>query len=129
LAFLLTGKRERSLDLATEALDVHGVIPKALADVREELALSKSRLKARETPPVPAGLAQEPTKLQLERALLAMDLFPRCALLLSLFEGISVEDSAVLLDAEPKVVLQGRTAGLWDLFRNLTSLQLQTSTA
>src|ERR1700704_5801722 len=100
LAFLLTGHRGLSVDVTLEALVLpeddnpyfsawmlawsrRGFIAKVLAAIRGELAAS-----ARETP---SERAEEPalpprnwtldrgtTKVQLESALLAIDVFPRC---------------------------------------------------
>ena len=55
----------------------------------------------------------------MERALLAIDIFPRCALLLSLFENFPLEDAATLLNEDPKLVAAARTIGLVELVRNL----------
>ena len=59
------------------------------------------------------------TKEQLERAMLGIDVLPRAALLLSIFEGVSVEDAAVLLDVPPELVVKARTLGLADLTARL----------
>ena len=55
------------------------------------------------------------TKSDLERALLSIDLFPRAAVLLLLFEGVPLQDAAVLLDAEPDLVRKGQAAGVVEL--------------
>jgi DNA-directed RNA polymerase specialized sigma24 family protein len=151
LAFLLTGQPEPSLDVTLETLDLEEstnpyfsswmlawsrrvVIAKALAGVRDELKASARRTAAKRSreaalPPRHWTPDMETTKVQLERALLAIDLFPRCAVVLSVFEGMSLEDSAVLLDADQNLVRQARVAGLRELTRNLATMQGWTSSS
>jgi hypothetical protein len=69
------------------------------------------------------------TKVQLESALLAIDVFPRCALLLSVFEGMSLEDVGILLNSERDLVRTAQMIGLLELTRNLARLHGWTSTA
>jgi hypothetical protein len=150
LAFLLTGHREPSVGAALPVLDFEGgansffstwmlgwsrrmVIAKALAAVRDELAASARRTASKraekaDLPPRNWVLDRDTTKIQLERALLAMDVFPRCALLLSVFEGMSLEDAAILLDADRDLVWKARMIGLQELTRNLARMQGWTST-
>lgn len=145
LAFLLTGSRGSSVNVAIEAFEATEganpffsswmlawsrkvVIAKALGAMRDELAASAQRTRSRSadkyvlpsrrwTPPT------ETTNLQLERALLAIDVFPRCALLLSVFEGFSLADTAILLNGDEELVKKARTIGLRELTRNLARLQ------
>ena len=56
-------------------------------------------------------------------------MFPRCALLLSVFEGMSPEDVAILLDADRDLVRKAQIIGLRELTRNLALAQGWTSTA
>jgi DNA-directed RNA polymerase specialized sigma24 family protein len=149
LAFLLTGQPEASVAMAVEALDsAEGnpffsawmlawsrkvVIAKALAAVRQDLAASALRVAARRgrnCARSPRNWALQPgaTKVQLERALLAIDLFPRCALLLTVFEGLSVDDAAVLLDAGPELVRNAQVCAMQELTRNLAGMQSGAST-
>jgi DNA-directed RNA polymerase specialized sigma24 family protein len=154
LAFLLTGHRDQSVDLAIEAvigesLDSQDgaspffstwllawsrrvVIAKALASIRGELGLSARRMEStRDKRPAlpPRGwvAGREPTKTQLERALLAIEVFPRCAVLLSIFEGMSLEDTAILLDVDQDLVRKARMRGLHELTHNLARMQGWTS--
>jgi DNA-directed RNA polymerase specialized sigma24 family protein len=150
LAFLLTGRREVSVDMAVESLDSPDgnpffsawmqvwarkvVIAKALAAVRQELAASALRMaskRGRDCAPPPRNWALEPgaTKVQLERALLAIDVFPRCALLLTVFEGLSIDDAAVLLDAGRELVRKARAYAVQELTRNLAGMQTGASAA
>jgi hypothetical protein len=149
--FLLTGKCDHSLDVGIEAVDIHEggnnfflnwmlawsrrlVIAKALGAIRDELARSARRtaLKRTDKPPLPPenwALDGDATSAQLERALLAIDVFPRCALLLSVFEKMSVEDTAVLLDGDLNLVRKGQIIGLQELTRNLAGVQVSRSTS
>lgn len=103
------------------------VIARALSAIREELALS-----ARGTAAEPGSFAAAPrnwvfsedtTKFHLERALLAIDVFPRCVLLLSVFEGLSMDDMTILLDQDRDLIRKARMIGLQELTRNLACLQ------
>jgi len=151
LAFLLTAHREPSLDAAIEALDFQDdanqffstwmlawsrrvFIAKALAGIRDELARSARRTASKRAervalPPRNWSLNRDTTKVQLESALLAIDVFPRCALLLSVFEGMSLDDVAILLDGERDLVRKAQMIGLRELTRNLARIQGWKSTA
>ncbi len=147
LAFLMTGDRTRSLDLILEAIDSGDgadsffsswmlawsqrlVIAKALAGIRDELAAS-----ARRTASLPNERFALPSRSrrfdpdadgagsQVESALLAIDVFPRCALLLTVFEGMSPEDAAILLNVDRDLVRKARIIGLQELTRNLARMQ------
>jgi DNA-directed RNA polymerase specialized sigma24 family protein len=143
LAFLLTGRREDSVDMTVEALDSADgnpffsawmlawarkvVIAKALGAMRQELAASARRVASARSPrcaPPARRWALEPgaTKAQLERALLAIDVFPRCALLLSVFEGLSLDDATVLLDGDRDLVRNAQVSALRQLTQNLASM-------
>jgi DNA-directed RNA polymerase specialized sigma24 family protein len=104
------------------------VIAKSLARVRSELAASICRLTLCEdripaAPPHHWALDQSTSRLDLQRALLAIDVFPRAAVLLLLFEGVPLADAAVLLDVEPELVRKGQVAGVVELTMNLARLQ------
>jgi len=150
LAFLLTGHRGLSVDVTLEALVLPDdanpffstwmlawsrrvFIAKALAEIRELAASARQtaseRAEKAALPPRNWTLDRGTTKLQLESALLAIDVFPRCALLLSVFEGMSLEDVAILLDADTELVRKAQTIGLRELTRNLARKQGWTSTA
>jgi DNA-directed RNA polymerase specialized sigma24 family protein len=150
LAFLLTGHRRLSVDVTLEAVAFPDeansffsawmlawsrrvFMAKALAAIRDELARSARRTASKlvekaALPPRNWTLDRDTTKVELERALLAIDAFPRCALLLSVFEGLSLEDVAILLDSERNLVRKARMIGLRDLTRNLARIQGWTST-
>ena len=139
LAFLLTGDREASIDIAVDvepsepdgnpffagwirAWSRRLVIAKALSAIREELGESRRAIdKARvsQAPAPDAGYSPRITKARIEEALLGIDAFPRAALLLSLIEGIDLHDVATLLDADIALVKKARTVGLQALTTRL----------
>jgi DNA-directed RNA polymerase specialized sigma24 family protein len=151
LAFLLTGHSESSLEIAIESFDFQDeaspfsstwmsawsrrvVIAKALHSIRKELVDSANRTKSARAgksafPPRDWTLNPATTKAQLEAALLAIDVFPRCALVLSFFEKASLEDTAVLLNADRSLVGKAQTIGLQELNRNLARMQGWTTIA
>ncbi len=141
LAFLLTGQPDISIDIAAEAASQSSanpffadwmrgwqrrlVIAKALTAIHDELADS-----ARRTEIAPGGhsgmprnwsLGPDATKADLERALLAIDLFPRAALLLLVFEGLRIADAVPLLDANPDLLKKAQAIGLRELTANLAA--------
>jgi hypothetical protein len=144
LATLLTGSRETAAPVTfqLEPADnanpffstwMHvwsrrNVIARALAAVREDLARSArwtaaQHAEKREFPPQSWTLEQETTKSDLERALLPIDVFPRAAVLLLLFERVPLKDTAILLDSGPELVRKALAAGARDLTINLARMQ------
>jgi hypothetical protein len=140
LAFLLTGRRDISIDIAADAAAsgdyangffadwMRGwqrrlVIGRALTAIHEELADSGRRTEIAHTTssgrPRNWSLSSDATKADIERALLAIDLFPRAALLLLVFEGVRIADAATLLDADPKLLKKAEAIGLRELTTNL----------
>ena len=88
------GRRARELksELATLA--------SSRDDVREAIARSARRTALRRTeksplPPRSWVLAPETTRSDLERALLRIDVFPRAAVLLLIFEQVPLKDAAI----------------------------------
>jgi len=51
--------------------------------------------------------------------MLPIDLFPRAAFLLLVFEGIRMADAAILLAADPALIRKAQTIGLQELTANL----------
>ena len=140
LAFLLTGRRDVSVDIALETALLRSednaffnswmgawarrvVIATALAEIRRDLAASAQRTKAarikKSVSPRNWSLPADTTKGRIEQALLAMDMFPRAALLLSIFEGVRAADAATLLDADIALVKKGVAIGLSAFTANL----------
>ncbi len=143
LAFLLTGRQDISIDIAADAAvsqdDANPffadwmrgwqrrlVIGRALTAIHDELADSARRTQIARllwqssgAPPRNWSLSPDTTKADLERALLAIDLFPRAALLLLVFERIRMADAATLLDADPGLSEKAQAIGLRELTANL----------
>jgi DNA-directed RNA polymerase specialized sigma24 family protein len=143
LAFLLTGRQDISIDIAADTA-VSGdyaspffadwmrgwqrrlVIGRALNAIHDELADSVrrtqlARLNVSATPPRNWSLSPDTTKADLEQALLAIDVFPRAALLLLVFEGVRMADATTLLDADPTVIRKAQAIGLRELTANLAA--------
>jgi DNA-directed RNA polymerase specialized sigma24 family protein len=138
LAYLLTGSPDRSVQAFTDALDSEDyanpatadfmvawsrklVIAAALETIRPQLQESARRT-ARSDDPDPAMLgalkptgSRQMTTPEFERAVLAIDPFPRCALLLTVFEKLSLEGTALLLNADKELVLKAQRQGLLEL--------------
>ena len=101
---------------------------RALAVIRHDLKASARRTKSMRSTKTPVS-AQEWTlppdtpKTDLERALFSIDVFPRAALLLSVFEEMAISDAAVLLDANPELVKKAQAVGLRQLNSNLARMQ------
>ena len=53
--------------------------------------------------------------------MLAIDFFPRCAVLLTVFEKLSPDDTAVLLSSDRECVKTAAAIGLIELTRNLAA--------
>ena len=142
LAFLLTGCPDISVDIAADTAVSHDyanpffaswmrvwarkiVIGKALAAIRNELAESARRTKVARldrwaAPPRDWTLRPNTNKTQIEEALLAIDVFPRAAVLLLTFEGLWITDVATLLDVDAALVRKGQAIGLRDLTINFS---------
>jgi len=144
LAFLLTGDRQASIDAAVETIESPEtnpffigwmvawsrkvIIGKALAAIRRELAASAQRMalatRAPRSAPSPSrtwSLAPGAGKRELEHALLAIDAFPRCVLLLLLFEGLSIDDAMQLLGADRDLIRKAQAFALQELTNNLAA--------
>jgi DNA-directed RNA polymerase specialized sigma24 family protein len=141
LAMLLTGRQDSSIEIAADTA-VSGdeesgfftnwmrswqrrlVIGRALAEIRDELADSarRTQLLGVEEGAMPRGnwsLSADTTQAELDSALLEIDLFPRVALLLLIFEGIPMAEAATLLDAAPALIRKAQAIGLIELTANL----------
>jgi hypothetical protein len=146
LAFLLTGDHEMSLDVVVSAMDLSDagnpffrnwmiswsrklVSAKALGTLELQMAESVQRTRERRCPRqsnIPDrkwSLDNDADKAQLERALLQIDLFPRCAILLTVFEKVSIEDASSLLNADREIVKTAKAIGLAELTWNLMHSQ------
>jgi DNA-directed RNA polymerase specialized sigma24 family protein len=138
LALLITGNSATAADLVVGLVESQAggdsffsawmlawarriVIAKALAAIREDLSASARRTSVA-GPERPASLRTADcamTKHDLERAVLGIDTFPRCALVLSFFEKVPMQDAVILLDANSSLIRKAEFIGLRQLNRNL----------
>jgi len=149
LAFLLTGHEDLSIEIAADTA-VSGdyaspffsdwmrgwqrrlVIGRALTAIHDELADSARRTQlARANSSAGSSVAPrnwslnpDTTKADLQQALLAIDLFPRAVLLLGVFEGMRMEDAAILLKADSALIRKAQAIGLRELTANLAGKPL-----
>jgi DNA-directed RNA polymerase specialized sigma24 family protein len=141
LAYLLTGRHDVSIDIASDAAtsqdDKSGffggwirdwsrrlVVAKALAAIHEELKESARRTEEADMPKAGAppgnwSLGPDTTKSEIEGALLAIDVFSRAALLLTVFESVRIPDAATMLEVDDSLVKKGRAIGLREFTANL----------
>ena len=145
LAFLLTGSQDLSIEIAADTAVAPDsasaffadwmrgwqrllVIGRALTAIHNELADSARRTqlarvdcsaRGSAVPPRNWSLSPDTTKADLQQALLAIDPFPRAALLLLVFEGIRMADAASLLDSDPTLIRKAQAIGLRELTANL----------
>ena len=144
LAFLLTGDRERSVQAYTAALNSEApapalqkfmlawarklVIVAALGTLRHQLRESMLRTRAAHPGELkslghlaPVDL-ENFTKAELEEVLLAMDLFQRCAVILTVLERMPVHDAAALLGAEESTVKAAQARGVEEMVWRMAGL-------
>jgi hypothetical protein len=146
LAYLLTGDRSASVDTVADAVDLNDVgnpffknwmvswarklvIVKARSRVDAALAASARRTRKRQSTDAADQLQPidwrvgDSDRAELERALLAIDLLPRWALLLTVFEKVSSDEAARLLGVERDLFWFARTTGLMELTGNIAREQ------
>ena len=141
LAYLLTGDPEQGFAAFTRSLNFEDsanpvfrgfmiswarklIIGEALSGIRPQLRDSLRRLQTepwRHGPLPSEAFAVRPgvDRAEFERAVLAIDVFPRCAVLLTVFERLSVTQAALLLNTHVDLVKQAQRRGLIELTRNL----------
>lgn len=137
LAYLLTGDRERSVQAFTGALNSDAktpalqrfmlswarrlVIVEALGTIRRQLreSVSRTRPSNRHEPEGLSGLPSADlthlTKRELEAVLLALDVFSRCAVILTILEGLPVKEVAELLGTDEATVKTAQAQGVTEL--------------
>jgi hypothetical protein len=139
LAFLLTGNADRSVLAFDKALEYDEednpffgdfmnawarklIVVEALGTIEKELRLSMLRV-ARLVDDAPGDVktlrSPEITQEGFEEAVISIDAFPRCAMLLTVFEGMSLEAASVLLNADEALTAAAQRIGLVQLTRNL----------
>lgn len=145
LAYLLTGRQDVSIDIAADSAvcgdDASSLfagwmrawqrrlaIGRALAEIHDELARSADRIRLARVngsvrTPRNWSLSLDTTKADLERALLAIDMFPRVVLLLLVFEGIRTTDAASMLETDPALIRKAQAIGLRELTANLAVMK------
>ena len=147
LGYLLTGDYERTAEILIDGLEMPDAanpffegwmmtwsrkifIAKVLGSVKPELDRAQLRDRLRrlqaETRKGLPRIEHVAGKANLERALLAIDPFSRCALLLRVFEKLAVEDVATLLNSDRESVTTATAIGLIELARNLAEDQKST---
>lgn len=100
------------------------VLAETLASARVAIADSARQLDQRRQYDGPLSLPQlDASPIQFQRALAAVDLFPQWVLALTVAEGLSVDDLAILLDQSPAVIRMGFATGLRQLTLQLAAMQ------
>ncbi len=151
LAFIITGDWNVGVDAVVSALDAgwesdllsKGPTFHTARRLVAAAAVSAIRPQLRESAALIAGRTEEaerwlgpaprmstgrpPTRADVEQALLAIDGFPRVALLLTIFEGFSIADAGRILEANDRIVRDAQVIGLLALTRQL-SRQTQEGT-
>jgi hypothetical protein len=141
LAFILTGCEDISVSVTAEVLSMangnehpseitrlrRAVITQSVAAKESEFRSARDSYKPQADYPfeseLRAGLDAMPDFCQALNALLTIGLFPRHALLLTVFEGFSVRDAAKCLDSNEESIRGARRDGLMSLARNMTPVQ------
>jgi hypothetical protein len=139
LAFLLTGNADRSVEAFNRALDVEEdnpgfgefmaswarklIIVEALGTIKTELRASKQRVARAADEELAGGavLRRRPYigREEFEEAVIAIDAFPRCAMLLTIFEGMSIQAASVLLHEDEALTRKAQQIGIVQLTRHL----------
>ena len=146
LAFLLTGNTDRGVHAFDKALDFLGdenpafdgfinewarklVIVQALGAIKQELRASKkstARLALEEGQPAAGEWSRltaprsEIERDAFEQAVIAIDALPRCAMLLTIFERMTVAAAAALLNVDEALTRVAQRMGIVQLTRNLS---------
>ena len=142
-AYLLTAHSELSCSLVLEALDSEdgmglicsprtlpdlkrSVVTRALVAIRDEVTSSAKKTALQPSGETVLRSGDWPIRLQIsqaqfEEAMLAINVFSRSALLLTVYEG-PLDDATELLHCDRELVSRGREAGLSQLTRNLSAV-------
>jgi len=139
LAFLLTGNADRSVEAFNRALDGDEenpgfgefmtawarklIIVEALGTIRTELRASKQRVARAADDEITSDAKWKPRpyigREEFEEAVIAIDAFPRCAMLLTIFEGMSIQAASVLLNVNEALTRKAQQIGIVQLTRHL----------
>lgn len=130
LAFILTGSEDISVNVTSEVLSSasgnlrRAVVIHSIAAQEAELRRACDRYRPQIDYDCGSKLRTEldtlPDFFEVRDALRAIDVFPRYALLLTVFEGFSVRDAARCLDSTEQSIRDARSDGLLALARNMT---------
>jgi hypothetical protein len=142
LAFLLTGNVDKSVEAFAKALDFDEktspvlcespnewarklTVIEALRGTQKELRASIARVGRVAGAEVPSNLkwvrCPRIEREQFQEAVIAIDPFPRCAMLLTIFEGMSIDAVATLLHADQGLTRKAQQIGIVRLAANLAS--------
>jgi hypothetical protein len=139
LAFLLTGNADRSVEAFNRALDGDEenpgfgefmtawarklIIVEALGTIRTELRASRQRVARAADDEITSDVKWKPRpyigREEFEEAVIAIDAFPRCAMLLTIFEGMSIQAASVLLNVNEALTRKAQQIGIVQLTRHL----------
>lgn len=140
LAYLLTGNVEHSVEAFDRALDFDEedkttfsefmnawarklVVVEALGTMETELRISierTARLAGEEQPAVTKPARRRKiSREEFEEAAVSIDVFPRCAMLLTIFEGMTLGQAAILLNADQNQTAAAQRIGIVQLTRYL----------
>ena len=131
LAFILTGSEGISVNVTSEVLSSasgnlrRAVVIHSIAAQEAELRRARDRYRPQTDydcgSELRTGLDTLPDFFEVRDALRVIDIFPRYALLLTVFESFSVRDAAKCLDSNEQAIRDARSDGLLALARNMTS--------
>jgi hypothetical protein len=145
LAYLLTGNEDCGVHAFSNAIDLDEqvnvvfdgfmnrwarklIVVEALGAIEAELRRSIARVARTAGEEIPAGARWMPSrdiaKKEFEEAVIAIDAFPRCAMLLTLFEGMSIREAAILLHADDALTGAAGRIGIVLLLRNLVGIRV-----
>jgi hypothetical protein len=139
LAFLLTGNSDQGVEAFNRALDFEEenpafgkfmdawarklIVVEALATIKTELRISRQRVAraAEDELSGDARLKKRPYigREEFEEAVIAIDAFPRCAMLLTIFEGMTTKAASALLGEDEALTRKAQRIGIVQLTRNL----------
>jgi hypothetical protein len=136
LAYLFTGNSDRGVQAFDRALDFENavfggfmkawarklIIVEALGTMEKELRTSIQRTARSAGAERPAKWTRPPevNKERFEQAVITIEAFPRCAMLLTIFEGMPVSAASVLLNTSEALTRRAQGIGIVQLTRNLT---------
>ncbi|MGA3185719.1 MAG: hypothetical protein ABSF22_01290 [Bryobacteraceae bacterium] len=139
LAYLLTGNEDRSVHASSSALDIDDglfdgekkkwaralTIVEALGTIETVLRRSLVRVAQSNGEEMASqaewmGRARITTE-EFEDAVLRIDAFPRCAMLLTIFEGLPIKATALLLNASMALTAAAQRIGIVQLTARLAA--------